>query len=177
MNTQVESSIKKHKVHYPNSVIHKLVIYWVHNELCAVICESPFTTERLRAVGAPLFCWVLVIVMYVWNKSDLLHYLVLSGGAFSFFFSLPSEAKHQQSFTVCCWTNGIEAVHHGRLTSISRLSVTPTSHSSILYCCTKYISPLKQTAALCLGCLTCMFMGWESKPNPDNIEEKSYIRL
>lgn len=128
--------------------------------MCCNLCKS-FTTERLRAVGASLSRWVLVVVMHVWNKSDLLHYLVPSGGVFLFF--LPPRAELQQSFTVCCWTNGTEAVHHGRLTSISHLAVTPASHSSILYCCTEYISPLNQTAALSLGCLAGLFIGWKSE--------------
>lgn len=131
-------------MHYVHFAIHKLLIFWLQNELCAVICENPFSAERLSAVWAPLSCWVLVIVMYVGNKSDLLHYLVLSGGAFLFlFFFLNPGAKLYSGTSVCCWTNGIEAVHHGRLTSISRLTVAPASHSSILYCCTKYISPPK----------------------------------
>lgn len=64
------------------SVIHKFPIYWLHSELCAVIYENSFTKQRPRAVWASRFCSALVILMYVWNKSDFLDYLVLSAGVF-----------------------------------------------------------------------------------------------
>lgn len=72
--------------------------------------------------------------MYAPHKSDLLHYLVPSGGGspfFFFFFFVLSllKAEPQQSFTTRRWTNGSEALQHGRLTSVSAATT-----ALMLYC-------------------------------------------
>lgn len=110
-----------------------------------------------------------IILICVANKSERLQHLVLYEGLFLNLLFSPQQLNSSETFTVCFWANGIEALHHSRLTSISRLTVTPASYSSILYCCTKRSSPLNQTAALGLGCLAWLFKGWDCQANSENI--------
>lgn len=130
--------------------------------------SKPVFVTNYRKERKPNSCKMITILICVGNKSDLLHHLVLYESLLFICFVVPPP-EFNWNVTVCCWANGIEALHHSRLTSISRLTVTPTSRSSILYCGTKYSSPLNQIAALSLGCLAWLFIGWDCQANPENM--------